>query len=454
MTNTIALLGVGSTYFTKGIIEALARRGGSWDVRLVDIDERCLDIATRLARRVAEAYGVDMKITGSTDRRDVLSGCDAVVATIGVGGRTSWEEDMYLAREFDIYQSTADTFGAGGVSRSLRQVPTMMAVARDMERLCPGALLVNFSNPMSVLCRAITRETSVKTVGLCMGVRDFQRTLARVAGVPDEEVFCEAVGVNHFTWITGLYHDGVDVLPKVRAELERTGERPGGPYTWEMFQAFDAFPVVGDGHILEFVPGWQGKGAYYGKTFGVDNHDFTEYARHWDRVFARMERIADGATPVDVRPDGPEKDTFEDEDFFAEVMMAFRGEAAFHRTVNLPNDGTVANLPRGAVLEATTYIADGAFRPLAFGDVPRGIAAVNARIIGAQELTVEAALTGDRKLVVQALLAGLTVRTLEEAERLTDRIFEVHRRYLPQFFDDVAPEAATVFGDVEVASQV
>ena len=119
---TIAILGVGSTYFTKGIVESLVQYGGQWDIRMVDIDENCLDIALNLGRRLVDKYQADVKISGSLDRCDVLAGVDAVVSTIGVGGRRAWERDVFMFHPFGIYQSTGDTFGAGGISRGIRTI--------------------------------------------------------------------------------------------------------------------------------------------------------------------------------------------------------------------------------------------------------------------------------------------------------------------------------------------
>jgi len=127
----IAILGVGSTYFTKGIVESLIRFGGQWELRLVDIDEKCLDIAIKLSKRLVDKYEADVIISGSVDRKDVLGGIDAVVSTIGVGGRRAWEKDVFMFHEFDIHQSTGDTFGAGGVSRALRTIPAGEGVLWD-----------------------------------------------------------------------------------------------------------------------------------------------------------------------------------------------------------------------------------------------------------------------------------------------------------------------------------
>jgi alpha-galactosidase len=440
MKKTIVLLGVGSTYFTRGIVESLIAKGGEWDVRLVDIDEECLDIATQLSKRLVDLYDAPVSITGSLDRCEVLPGADAVVSTIGVGGRRAWEKDVTIFRQFDIYQSTGDTYGAGGVSRALRTIPVLVEVAKDIERLCTDTLFINFTNPMTVNCWAVAKTTRVQIAGLCYGVTYYEHYLANLIGVPWEDVRCRAIGVNHFTWITDFQYEGEDAWSLLRQKMEEDADAPAfqrNPYTWELFETFDAFPCVGDGHICEFVPGWQGRGAYYGKTFGVDaGHSFEEYAAGFDKVFEEMADQAYGRTPITKAPeDESAGETFKDEDLFIDVLSAATGEDEILRTVNLPNQGQAINLPKGAVLEATTLINGMGFQPLSFGELPPGLTAILQRILNVQELTVEAALQTDRKLALQALIAGETVRTRSEAEAVLDAILETHRPYLPQFFE-------------------
>jgi len=433
---TIVILGVGSTYFTRGIVESLITKGGEWDVRLVDIDPECLEIATLLSKRLVEAYDAPVEISGSLDRTDVLAGADAVVSTIGVGGRRAWEKDVAVFRQFNVYQSTGDTYGAGGVSRALRTIPPLVDIAKDIEKLCPNALFINFTNPMTVNVWAVSKAVpSVKVGGLCYGVTYYQHYLANLIGLPWDALTCRAIGVNHYTWITDLSLKGESVWPQVRKVMEGKGAELGNPYTWELFRMFDAFPCVGDGHICEFVPGWQGKGAYYGQTFGMDFHNFENYAAGFDTVFKEMADQAYGRAPILKRAENPdEKDTFKDEDLFIDVLSAAMGEDQILRTVNLPNIGQASNVPQGAVLESTTLIDGDGFHPLAFSDLPLGITAIINRILGTQELTVEASLKADRKLAIQALVAGETVRTEAEAEKMIDVILETHREYLPQFY--------------------
>jgi len=435
---TIVLLGVGSTYFTRGIVESLIVKGGVWDVRLVDIDPQCLEIATLLSQKLVELYDAPVTVRGSLDRREVLPGADAVVSTIGVGGRRAWEKDVTVFRQFNVYQSTGDTYGAGGLSRALRTIPVLVEVARDIERLCPNALFINFTNPLTVNVRAVNVAVpAVRIAGLCYGVTYYEHWLARLIGVPWSEVRCRAIGINHFTWITEFQHQGQDAWPRVRETMRQkmhSGEIVES-YTWELFRMFDAFPCVGDGHICEFVPGWQGKGAYYGRTFGIDaGHSFEEYAAGFDVVHDEMADQAYGRAPVTKSEVDLTGETFKDEDLFIDVLNASLGEDEILRTVNLPNAGQASNLPPGAVLEATTLVSGAGFEPLCFGELPPGLTAILLRIIGTQELTVQSALHADRKLAVQALVAGETVRTEAEAEQMMDVILETHREYLPQFF--------------------
>jgi alpha-galactosidase len=431
----IVLLGVGSTYFTKGIVESLIRNGGEFDLRLVDIDRKCLDIALKLSERLVRESKAPIKISSSKDREDLLPDADIVTSTIGVGGRRAWEKDVAIFRQFDINQTTGDTYGAGGISRALRQVPVMVDVAKDMERLCPDALLINFSNPLTVNCRAISKTTMIKTIGLCTGVTWWHHHLAGLIGIAPEEVWCEAIGVNHFTWITKFDYRGEDAFPLLRNKIKKLSkELEENPLTWDLFDAFDYFPVVGDGHISEFIPGWQGKNSYYGKTLGVDaHHNFEEYAATFDVVFKEMEDEAYGRKPL-TRGGYSYDGQFKEEVMFEKILAALSGEMEFYNSVNLPNNGQASNLPIGAVLESTALFNGSGIHPLCFGELPPGITAILQRITGIQELTVDAAITGDRQLILQALMAGLTVKTKHEAEKMLDVILDTHRDFLPAFY--------------------
>ena len=431
----IVMLGVGSTFFTKGIVESVIGHGGAWEIRMVDIDGKCLDVAVNLGRRLVEHFNADVRITGSVNRLDMLEGADAVVSTIGVGGRKAWEQDVFMFRQFNIYQSTGDTFGAGGLSRAMRTIPVLLEIAADMERLCPGALFVNFTNPMSVNCWALNKYSKIKTVGLCNGVTGYQSELADILGVPFGQTWCKAVGVNHFTWITHFEHNGGCVLGKLKQIMrDDESKRIGGQFTWELFDTFGAFPVVGDGHICEFMPLMQAKGAYYGKTFGVDGgHDFEKYARYWDEVCEDMEAQAYGrkALKLPERDGGP---SFSDEDLFIDIMAAVGGGQPVERTVNIANNGVVHNLPADAIIEVTALVNSAGFHPYNYGELPAGISAIMQRVAASHALTVEASVSGDRNIVIQALMADSVAVNRQAAEKIADCILDTHKAYLPHFW--------------------
>ena len=435
MRQKVVILGVGSTYFTRSLIEALIRVGGAWEIAMVDIEARPLDVAMRLGKRIADLFDADLTFSGSVDRRDVLEGATTVVSVIGVGGRSAWMDDLLLGRRHGVYQTTADTAGIGGLSRALRTVPQLLAIANDMEDLCPSALLVNFTNPMSVNCRALSLGSPIRTIGLCSGVRSFHHRLAERCDVRPRESWCDAIGVNHFTWITGLWHGREDLLERLRSEAESGTVLPGGRMTTELFRAFGAFPVVGDHHISEFIPTLLGKDQFYGTTLGFDGERdaAVEYFRTYDKTEDDMARQADGEVPIEKKdlndPDRP----YSDEDFFAELLLALEGQQELRCTVNLPNRGQCVDLPADAIVESTVVVNAAGIHPFSTGPLTPGLSAILHRIIGAQEIAAQAAIQSDRRLAVQALMADLTARSLGEAEAMVDDILKTHREHLPQF---------------------
>ncbi len=435
MKRKVVILGVGSTYFTRSIIEALIRVGGEWEVAMVDIDERPLGVAMRLGQRMCHLYDGRLAVTGSVDRRDVLEGAGTVVSVIGVGGRTAWMDDLLLGRRHGAYQTTADTSGIGGLSRALRTVPQLLAIARDIEELCPDALLVNFTNPMSVNCRALALSSSIRTIGLCTGVRAFHHRLAERCGVDPRETRCEAIGVNHFTWITSLRSGTEELLDRLLDEADGGTGLPGGRLTTDLFRAFRAFPVVGDHHISEFIPTLLGEGQFYGTTLGFDGERDTaaEYFRTYDRTEADMAAQADGSMPIEKKDLHDPDRQYSDEDFFAEFLDALEGNRELQCTVNLPNVGQCVDLPRGAIVESTAVVDAAGVHPFCAATVSPGLSAILHRIITVHELVARAAMDSDRTLAVQALLADLTARSLAEAEAIVDDILQTHQAWLPQF---------------------
>ena len=423
----LTVIGAGSAVFSRSLVLDLIADGGEWELRLVDTAPRPLEIAHRLADRLVEACGARIHVRAALDRRRLLGGSDAVITTIGVGGRRAWEQDVFIPRRFGIHVPVGDTAGPGGISRALRMAPVLVEIARDVAELCPAAAFLNYSNPMAVNCRAVARETDLSVAGLCAGVRNTHRHLADLLGVAPELLESRAVGINHFTWITELRLGGEDAWPQVRVRLPSRPDRiEEDPLSWELFDLFGALPAPLDRHVAEFIPGWHGKGAYYGRTLGVDAHSLERTIADGDAAYQAMVEQAEGRQPLQTDA-GDHNDAIP-------ILRALWGEAPPDLySVNLPNAGQVSNLPARVVVEGTARVDSAGFHPLGFGAIPPGMAALLQREIAVQELTVEAAFAGDRELVVQAMLADGRVTAPADARALTDTLLAAHREWLPRF---------------------
>jgi len=198
----MVIIGAGSAMFTQGLVMDLIKNPGKsrWHLALVDVDAEVLASITKLIRKILEAKNADVELSASTDRRDVLSGADYVISTIGVGGRRAWEQDVFIPRKYGIYQPVGDTAMPGGISRAMRMIPAVIDIARDIMRLCPDARFFNYSNPMTVICRAVRKAAGFPVTGLCIGVQGSEWYIADLAGLEREKVTSCSVGVNHLSF--------------------------------------------------------------------------------------------------------------------------------------------------------------------------------------------------------------------------------------------------------------
>jgi len=451
----IVLIGAGSAMFTQGLVADIILARKSWDLRLVDVDPRALAVAEGLARRMVQAKEADITITSSTDRKDLLPGADVVVSTIGVGGRRAWEADVVIPRKYGIFQPVGDTIMAGGISRAMRMVPAMVDIANDVARLCPDALFFNYANPMTVNCWAVRKATKAKVIGLCIGTVHVVSELATFAGLPPSEVSALAAGVNHFTWIYDLRWKGQDVWPIVRQKLAEERAKgglglekdiaPGGDstmadpgyrhvaynqFSWSLFDDFGAYPAVNDRHVVEFFPERFPQGKYHGKTMGVDIMVIEDVIKWGDQIYADMAAQADGSKPLDER-------VFEraagEHSQLVEIIDGIATDNRANFYANLPNNGAIPNLPDDAILEMTAVATARGLLPIQDPTYPDMLAAVQARKIAGERITMEAALTGDRRLFVEALLADGCISDRDAASKLADELIAAQKQYLPQF---------------------
>ncbi len=435
----IVLIGAGSTEFTPGLLADLVASPDLSDaeVALVDIDPWAVETVTRLAQRLADERGVGLRVTGTTNRREALPGADFVTTTIAVGGVRGWETDVRIPEKYGVTQTVGDSVGPGGVFRALRHVPEIVAIAKDMEELCPDAWLFNYTNPMSAIVRGVQKTTSIRCVGLCHGVLHTREVIARDLGYRTEDVNVIFAGVNHLCWLLDVRHEGIDVYPRFREFLTSGLANPpddtaGDPY--DAFQYVSAwltslyglFPSPGDRHVAEFFPWFlrpDGERLKYGTQSGLDMTNDIFATKDTTREQLRAQ--ADGIEPLD-----PEllEEAREGERLIHIIDAIVHDRILPELAVNVRNDGLIENLPPWAIVEVPGLISGFGVRGISVGELPEGIAGILRQRIYQQELTVDAALSGDRQLAVQALLADPLMANLsiEAAEAMLDEVMVAH----------------------------
>ncbi len=450
----LVLIGAGSTVFTQRLVSDLILSGEAdrWELALVDIDPVTLDAVERLVRKLLTFKGAQIPLVATTDRRKVLPGASFIVTTIAVGGRRSWELDVQIPRRYQIFQPVGDTVMPGGISRAMRMIPQMVAIARDIAELCPDAYFLNYSNPMTAICRAVRAATGVPVVGLCHGVHYVEGALARFLGREQGSITSFGVGLNHLTFLTQILCEGKDARPMLRAKLDEqrpllreelknkkgfpnavTGRAPrysDEPFAWSIFERYGVFPVAMDRHITEFYPERFPRGHYWGHTLGRDAFPIDERIALGDTWFEEMLAVARSPDPL---PPSYFENVPGESEQLVDMMQSLLQDRRRVYSVNLPNRGAVPGLPAEAVLELPASAGGAGFLALQAEALHPALAAKLLAKIAAIEVTVEAALTGSFVMFVEALLTDGSVSDPDEAAALARELIDAHREHLPQF---------------------
>jgi alpha-galactosidase len=397
-------------------------------------------LGTKMVRQLGHG-----QVEAAAELDSALRGADFVILTITTGGLEAMQHDLEIPERYGVYQAVGDTVGPGGLLRGLRNIPVVAELAQKMERLCPHAWLLNYTNPMSTLCRTVSKTSSIRTIGLCHEWLGVRARLAAYFGVPADAFTARIAGINHLPWLLGLEVEGVDCMPRLhalaadvlaaRGRAEGVGEAASrstvdrGMVKSRLLQLYGALPVAGDRHVAEFFPFFLGEGSGRGKAWGIERTPIAErYAwrsEAWDAL-CRLQEDAEALRKFLAAPSG---------EAAGEIITALATGGSYAGIMNLPNTGQVPCLPAGAVVETLGEVADGTARGLPTGELPPAIAAILQRHVTNQELTVAAALAGSRALASQALLGDpLCPPDVEAAARMLEEMLAANRSHLPQFF--------------------
>lgn len=420
----IVIIGAGSAIFGLSMIKDAFSTKALWgsELVLVDIDRPALEKMMAAANRINEQLNAGYTISHTTERTEALPDADYVIVSIAVERVPLWKQDFEIPQKHGIPHVLGENAGPGAVFHTMRNIPIILDICRDIERVCPEALLINFTNPESRLCMAIHKYTNVTAVGLCHQINAGIDIVATILGKAPSDIDVKAWGLNHLTWMFDIRdkETGADLYPLL-CEKEKAYPSDYEKLSRFIFHRFGLFPTSGDDHLGEFFP-------YAHEMMPTTGYDFQAYERRRKRIADMVNGIVDGTVPVDdtvIAPSG--------ERAFDIIKGLCTNSNELIASANLPNRGYITNLPTDAIVEVPIIVSGGRVSGLALGELPRGIAAICSQQIHVQHLAVEAGIHGDEWLALQALLTDPCVPSARAAQHIFDELLAVNKPYLPQF---------------------
>lgn len=417
----IVIIGAGSVCFGSAILSDIflekALHGST--LHLVDIDQVALNRALALAQAFNRHTGAGMKLEAHTKRRNALPGAEFVINCSVIERNTLWKQDFHVPKKWGIRHTLGENGGPGGLFFTLRTVPMILDIVRDMEALCPQAFFLNFSNPESRIILALGRYTKIRAIGLCHGVFMGRDLVARMLGRKPGSLSVQGAGLNHFQWLLSIRdkETGEDLYPELR-EKDKTFDPDFAPLSRKLFRAFSYFPSCSDDHIGEYLPyGWEG---------GEEGYDYADDEAYRLRQRDEIDAVIAGKAPVEsvMHPSG---------ECATEVITGILYNK--RNTIDagvIYNQGAILNLDADAAVEVPVMLDSQGIHPVSVGALPGPIAKLLSTQVSIQQLAVEAAVNGSYELALQALLIDPVVNSTEAAQGLLDELWAVNKPYIRQ----------------------
>ena len=434
----ICLVGAGSTVFAQNILGDVlsSQGGGDFVISLFDIDPERLKTSEIVARRICESLGLTgVRVEATLDRRQALQSADFVILMMQVGGyKPATVTDFEVPKKYGLRQTIADTLGIGGIFRGLRTIPVLEAICRDMQEVCPRALLMQYVNPMAINCWAIKElAPEIRTVGLCHSVQHTAAHLAQILGEDVADVNYVSAGINHvafFLKYEKVHRDGrrEDLYPRLKA-LAAEGRVPSDDRVrFDVLKRLGHFVTESSEHFSEYTSWYIKEGR--GDLIDELNIPLDEYIRRCEAQITdwhALRRELEGDRPIEV---------CRSNEYAAGIIHAATTGKPALIYGNVPNNGLIDNLPAGCIVEVPCHVDRNGIQPIRIGTIPSQLAAVMNLSISVQQLTVEAALTKNRDRIYQAaLLDPHTSAELspDQIWKLVDDLIEQHGDLLPQY---------------------
>jgi len=451
MSTKAVMIGGGSVNWTPKLAQDLFMRPGlqGSELMLVDTDAESLELLRRYCTELAARLGTGWTVR-TAPLASALDGAGSVCVSISTGGLEAMQIDYTLPEAFGVYQTVGDTTGPGGISRTLRNVPVFLGIAREMERQCPDAWMVHVTNPLNQLTRAMSAHTPIRTVGLCHNYVSTQSFLAAYFGVEPAAIEARSVGVNHGTWLTDLRIDGRKPDPaRMTVEACRAFEAAqpdrfissnttdddieamigsksvSRVLSFQLYETFGVFPVGGVSHVAENFP------FYLNDPEAMHRLKIHRKGVLPQRTAFREHNLAKVLGRLDGTVPWPEA-ALSAEEYSAVVESLHTGRVS-KVMATCPNEGQVTNLPAGVSVETWALVDRLGVHPVQSGPIPPALLGLMMSVVVEMELSVEAAVRGDRQLLEQALFASPLLFRKDRAAELADRLLDAHRALLPQF---------------------
>ena len=456
----ITVIGAGSASFGENTLSAIlrSRKLKGSVLRLVDRNTQSLDIVHKLADRLNVEWDSEFSISAHASHQDALEGADFVVSAIEVGPREElWRSDYEIPLKYGVHQPYAENGGPGGFIHTARNIKPLMEIIHDMEKDCPDAWFINFTNPMVRICDAVNRHSRIKVVGLChqiyagyamvgvalageLGIKVpeglegmhadiFQHPLQHQVveqAVPLLDI--RAAGTNHFSWIVSV-HDkrtGADLYPLLRKRFFELDEK-FEPLTRRIFRDFGMFPVPGDTHLCEYLPWMSDPVTRPWEKFNIRLYDWEMNASLRDFSLNRLHDMGSGDLSIESLLDTDSEGALE---MIENISCA---GSHYHLAANLPNRGQISNLPLNAIVETPVMVDGAGIHPVHVGALPEPVAELCRRELMTAQLGVDAAIEGDYEKALQCLLLDPVITDLDTAKKILDDYLIVYRGHLPQF---------------------
>ena len=432
-----AFIGAGSVNFTRAIIRDLLTYPAFEDAQfyLMDIDREKLDGIRACVDNIVAAFGNKATVVSTMNRREALDGADGVLCTVFNGDIDIWRYDVEIPKQFGVDTNIGDTRSVSGMFRALRNIPLMLDICRDIEELCPHAVFLNYTNPMSMLCKAMQANTKVCVTGLCHSVQGTASQLAKWIGADESEITYLCAGVNHQAFFLEFKRSGVDAYPQIFEAVKKKEIYESDIVRCEMLKHLDYFPTESSGHNSEYNAWFRKRPDLIEKyCTGGTSWNPGEYAFSLNLRIKRKE-----TWPEDIKKWIAEKpDTKRGQEYAANIFNAIFGDNALYTfNGNVLNTGLIDNLPENSCVEVPVLASKNGIQPMHVGPLPAHLATLVGTTARIEDMIAEAAVTGDRRLVLHAVqLDPLTsaVCSLEEIDQMVNLLFEKNRDYLPAFF--------------------